>query len=182
MPERDGWRIAARVLLVLAALALLVLVASGAWLWFEYHPGPSHALRVVHQVASIAIVVLAAGLLFVSIARRLALKVAGIFAAVGVLMTTLAAVLTGRLLPWDQLALDAVSSGEDIDRGVQAVADSRVVYVLLDGREITPSTYQFWAYAHLALGLLLVATILLAWMRTRVPPAEPEVAARPAVT
>ena len=53
--------------------------------------------------------------------------------------------------------------------------------MLLDGREITPSTYQFWAYAHLALGLLLVATIVLSWMRTRGLPAEPAVVAEPAV-
>ena len=53
--------------------------------------------------------------------------------------------------------------------------------MLLDGREITPSTYQFWAYAHLALGLLLGATVLLAWMRTREPPADAEVVAQPAV-
>jgi quinol-cytochrome oxidoreductase complex cytochrome b subunit len=181
VPEGDGWRIAARVLVVLATLTMVVLAASGAWLWFEYHPGPSHTIRVVHQIATIVLVVLAVGLLFVAIARRLALKLAGIVAAVGVLVTALAAVVTGRLLPWDQLALNAVSTGDDIDRGVRAVADSRVVFVLLDGREITPSTYQFWAYAHLALGLLVVATLVLAWMRTREPPGQPEVATRPAV-
>ncbi len=169
MTERDGWRIAARVLLVLAALTMVVLASSGAWLWFEYHPGPSDTLRVVHQIASIALVVLAAGLLFVSIARRLALRAAGIVAAVGVLLTALAAVVSGRLLPWDQLALNAVSTGNDIDRGVQAVADSRVVFVLLDGREFTPSTYQFWAYAHLGLGVLLVVTLGLSWWRQSSP-------------
>jgi quinol-cytochrome oxidoreductase complex cytochrome b subunit len=181
VPERDTWQVAARILIGVTALLLVVLFGSGAWLWFEYHPGPSATLRVVHQVASIALVVVAAGLLFVAIARRLALRAAGIIAAVGVLLTTLAAVVTGRLLPWDQLALSAVSTGDDIDRGVRAVADSRVVFVLLDGREITPSTYQFWAYAHLALGLLVIATIVLAWMRTRGLPADPPVVAEPSV-
>ena len=80
MADRDTWRIAARVLLGSAAFVLVVLFGSGAWLWFEYHPGPSATLRVVHQVASIALVVLAAGLLFVAIARRLALRAAGIIA------------------------------------------------------------------------------------------------------
>ena len=64
---------------------------------------------------------------------------------------------------------------------MRAVVDSRVVFVLMDGREITPSAYQFWAYAHLALGLLVAAAIVLAWMRTREVPAEPAVAAQPAV-
>ena len=181
MREGDGWRTATRVLVVLVAFTVVVLAVSGAWLWFEYHPGPSATLRVVHQFATIVLVVLAVGLLFVSIARRLARKVPGIVAAAGVLMTALAAVVTGRLLPWDQLALNAVSTGDDIDRGVRAVADSRVVFVLLDGREITPSTYQFWAYAHLGFGLLVAATLALVWMRTREPSAAPEVATQPAV-
>jgi quinol-cytochrome oxidoreductase complex cytochrome b subunit len=180
VPERDGWRAAARVLLVLAALTTAALAVSGAWLWFEYHPGPSATLRVVHQIAAIALVVVAVGLLFVAIARRLALRVAGVVAAVGVLVTTLATVVTGRLLPWDQLALSAFSTVNDIDRGVQAVADSRVVFVLMDGREITPSTYQFWAYAHLGFALLVATAIVLAWMRTRELPGAPAVVAEPA--
>ena len=76
--------------------------------------GASVAIIALWQVAAMALVVVAAGLLFVAIARRLARRAAGIVAAVGVFVTALAAALTGRVLPWDQLAIWAITVGSNM--------------------------------------------------------------------
>ena len=82
--------------------------------------------------------------------------------------TAFASSLTGSLLPWDQLALWAVTVGTDMS-GTQSTFDARVKYIVIGSREVSLSTYRFWAIAHLVLGLLLAAALLLAWLRTREP-------------
>ena len=36
--QRQGWRNATRVVLVMLAIALVVLATTGVWLWFRYVP------------------------------------------------------------------------------------------------------------------------------------------------
>lgn len=160
---------AARVALVVAAFLFVALGASGAWLWWNYRPDRDQWVRVVHQVAAVALLVVGVILVIVAIVRRGRASAPGIVAAVGVLVTVGGAYVTGRLLPWDALLLHAVTTGGNV-AGVRAAFGPNVGLVGINGREISPSTYETWAYAHLALSTLVLVALTMVWLRTRQPP------------
>ena len=162
-----------RVGLALAAFLLVVLTASGAWLWWNYRPDVDQWVRVVHQVAAVALLVVAVGLLVVAILRRRQLRAPGVVAAIGVFVTVGAAYVLGRLLAWDQLALWAVTVGDNATTGVAAASQDSVKYVIVDGRIVSSSTFEWWSYLHLVLALLGVAALLMVWLRTRERPVRP---------
>jgi quinol-cytochrome oxidoreductase complex cytochrome b subunit len=153
--------------IALAGVLLVVLGASGAWLWWNYRPDQDEWIRVVHQVASVLLLVDAVALVVVAIVRRANLGARGILAAVGVLVTVGATYVTGRLLPWDQLALWAVVSRRDLPLGVAATFDDRVRFILLRSREVSASTYHWWAIAHLVLSALVLLAVVMVWLRAR---------------
>ena len=155
---------ATRIAVALAGVLLVVLGASGAWLWWDYRPDEEQWIRDAHRVAALALLVVAVGLLVLAILRRRQLRVPGVLAAVGGFVTVGAAYLTGRLLPWDSLALRAVTTGADVT-GVRAGFGSDVVVVGIDGRGVSSSTYEAWAYAHLVLSALVVVALALVWLR-----------------
>jgi hypothetical protein len=158
---------AIRVGVALAALMLVVLVASGAWLWWNYLPGRDEWIRVVHQAAAIALLAVAVALVVLAILRRGRTGAPGVVANLGVLVTVGAAYVLGRLLAWDQLALSAVTNGRGASGGVALTFESAVKYVLIDGRQVSASTYHWWAVLHLVLSALVVAALGLVWWRTR---------------
>jgi hypothetical protein len=175
---------ATRVGVALAGLLLVALAASGAWLWWKYRPDHDQWIRTVHLGAAIALLVVAVVLVVMAIARRARTGGAGIVAAVGVLFTVGGAYVTGRLLPWDQLALGTVTSARDIG-GVQSTFDEDVRFMIVRAREVATSTYHWWAVAHLALSALVVLALVLVWWRTgeravsrRLPPPPPPPADR----
>jgi hypothetical protein len=155
---------AARVGVALAGLLLVVLTASGAWLWWNYRPDRDQWVRTVHQVAAVALLVVAVALVIVAIVRRARVGAAGIVASVGVLVTVGAAYVLGRLIAWDGLGLHAVVA--DV-KGVDGALGSSVFLVAVDGHAVAPSTYAAWAYAHLVLAALAVLALVLAWLRGR---------------
>jgi len=155
---------------VLAGFLLVALGASGAWLWWNYQPGRDEWIRVVHQVASIGLLVVAVGLVVLAIVRRANAGARGVVAAVGVLGTTGAAYVIGRLLPWDQLALWAVATRKDFPLGVAATFDDRVKFILLRSREVSATTYHWWAIAHLVLSALVIVALVMVWLRARERP------------
>jgi quinol-cytochrome oxidoreductase complex cytochrome b subunit len=81
---------------------------------------------------------------------------------VGVLLLVLTLLLafTGYLLPWDQLALWAVTVGTSM-AGFTPIFGQQVQFVLLGGVEIGPPTLLRWYVLHV-LALPFVLTILLA--------------------
>jgi quinol-cytochrome oxidoreductase complex cytochrome b subunit len=181
--SRPGWRNAVRVCLVLLGVALVILATTGVWLWFRYQPnavtswsgGGRRAgdtwIRALHRGSSSAAQLLALVSVVLLVGRRVRTGARGVVAGVGVLVTAVAAAVTGHLLPWDQLALWAVTVGTDL-RGVQAIFDAQVKYVLVGSREISVGTYQFRAISHVVLAVLVAVAALLAWTRTRVDRAE----------
>lgn len=76
------------------------------------------------------------------------------------LLLTLLLAFTGYLLPWDQLALWAVSVGTDM-MGYTPVFGDQVQFVLLGGVQIGPETLLRWYVLHV-LALPFVLTIFLA--------------------
>jgi quinol-cytochrome oxidoreductase complex cytochrome b subunit len=153
----------------LASLLLVTLAASGAWLWWNYLPGGDEWIRVVHQATAIALLVDAALLVVLAILRRGRTGATGVVAGLGVFATVGAAYVLGRLLAWDQLALWAVTTGRSSSGGVALTFESQVKYVLIDGRQVSASTYHWWAVLHLVLAVLVVGALVLLWMRTRDP-------------
>lgn len=187
-------RWAARVLAVL----VLVLAVSGAYLWFRYTPTSASSwpgladgasprwrlqdvVRTVHRWTSygaVALSVVVGGLaLGEAIERRghrLRWAATPVAAAV-VVVATLAASFTGFLLPWDQLALKAVTVGTDVS-GLTPLFGDQIRFVLIGGAEVSVGAVRTVAIVHLALGALLialVATLALARTRTRPRPHEP---------
>jgi hypothetical protein len=160
---------ATRVGIVTAAVLLVVLGASWAWLWWNYFPGRDEWIRVVHQIAAVGLLVVAVMLVVLAVLQRVRTRATGVIASVGVLLTVGASYVTGRLLPWDQMALGAVAARRDFPRGVAATFDDRVKFLILGTHEVSSSTYHWWAYAHLALSALIVVALVMVWLRTRDP-------------
>ncbi len=149
---------------MLAGVLLVVLTASGAWLWWNYRPDRDQWIRTVHQVTAIALLVVALALVVIAILRRARTGASGIVAAVGMFVTVGAAYVLGRLLAWDALGLH--TAVRDV-AGVDGALSSAVLVVSIDGREVTPSTYQTWAYSHLVLSGLAVLALVMVWLRCK---------------
>lgn len=83
------------------------------------------------------------------------------------MLVVVAASVTGYLLPWDQLALFAVTVGTNIS-GYTWLRDGSVRFVLMDGTEIAPATLFKWLLLHaVILGGALAAFLVMAWRRAR---------------
>jgi hypothetical protein len=155
---------ATRAGVALAGFLLVVLGVSGAWLWWNYRPDRDQWIRTVHQVTAIVLLVVALALVVFAILRRARTGASGIVAAVGVFVTVGAAYVLGRLLAWDALGLHAAV--RDV-AGVDGALGSAVLVVSIDGREVTPSTYEAWAYSHLVLSGLAVLALVMVWLRCK---------------
>ncbi len=152
---------------VLAAL-FVVLLATGVWLSFRYQPsghfaGAHHEswIRAAHRTASKVFVGVALGVFGLSLAvsieaalkRGLPAWVLGLVLFVG----ALAASISGFLLPWDQLALAPVLSGEFRGYGF-LFGHSKVHFVLIGSTEVGRATLRTWFAVHtVALPVLLIA-------------------------
>jgi quinol-cytochrome oxidoreductase complex cytochrome b subunit len=142
----------------------LVLAGTGLGLWFNYRPtAPTVGvprLRTIHRAASFLLVLDAVAFLVLVVVDSRRRWPRGVWAVV----TVLALAYTGSLLPWDQLALRAVTVGTDI-RGMSATWDRGVRFILIGGVEVSPSTFRRWAIAHVvaipAIGLLVPAAVVL---------------------
>ncbi len=129
----------------------------------------AYGLRIVHRLTSHVAVptAVAAGVLVALRAGAGARRWTGVSLAVGLAVTVLAASFTGFLLPWDQLALWAVTVGSSI-RGYGILFDSSVRFVLAGGVELETGTVIRWLLVHaVVLGPLLAVLVALAWRRHR---------------
>jgi quinol-cytochrome oxidoreductase complex cytochrome b subunit len=88
-------------------------------------------------------------------------------AATGFAVLGLAASFTGYLLPWDQLALWAVTIGAKLPGGLWGAAFSdQVRFVLMRNREISQSELRTWFLVHaFVLPPLIAATLFAAFFR-----------------
>ena len=180
---------AARVVLLLLAAQILVLTVSGVLLYFRYRPTPDDRseqlfgevartpdlLQDIHAMTSSAAVLTAlvgALLLVLSRAdtRRLVVGLLGL----GTVGAAVAASFTGHLLPWDQVALRAVTVGGYMG-GYGFLRHDDVLFVLIDGVEISPVTLQRWLAVHvLVVSPVLVGLVVAAWRRSgRATPRPP---------
>ena len=184
-PEADGrgLRRVRSVLgwILLAQVALLLL--TGLWLAWGYRPGPGtvaygwhgaglgRAMRDSHRTLArlfLPSCFVAVGL---AVADALATGASRLRSRHGTARLALAAVagtlasITGYLLPWDQIALWAVTVRTNMDGYDWLSGPDRhaVRFVLLGGAEIGPGTLRLWLMVHLGLGALVTAATL--WSR-----------------
>jgi len=184
--QRDGVARARIVAVGVLTVELVFLGATGLWLTFYYVPSVSAAwpqllhdggsaaswsatIQTAHRVASIATIpsAIVAGVLVVLDARRRQSEWrkgrVALVAGPGLAVLVLAASFTGYLLPWDQLALWAVTVGTNM-RGYTPVFGHSVKYVLLGSNEITTGTLWRWFVVHtMVLSILLVGALVVAW-------------------
>ena len=173
------------VLWVLTA-EVVVLAATGVALYFAYRPDSAAAwsdvsgslsrditfgsvMRDVHGWAAwLALpTALTAGVLLAVRARPAERVAPGVATGVGLVLVVIAASVTGYLLPWDQLALFAVTVGENIS-GYTWLRDGSVRFVLMDGTEIAPATVLKWLLLHaVVFGGAFAALVAVAWRRAR---------------
>ncbi|HJV08490.1 MAG TPA: cytochrome b N-terminal domain-containing protein, partial [Acidimicrobiales bacterium] len=181
---RRDWLVRARsCLLVALAVEVLVLLVTGVALYFLYRPEVGQAwtdlgtgvrrsvstaslLRDIHRLTSTL-----AFWTSVAVGALLALRASagrrwvGPALGAGVVVTTFFASFTGYLLPWDQLALSAVTVGSDL-RGFSPLFRPVVRFVLIGGVEVSPGTVLRWLFVHVVvLGPALAALLVVAWRR-----------------
>ncbi len=134
-------------------------------------------MRDVHRFAALIFVLLGvgAGILAVVIAvlrRRLAPGLSG----AAFVVVALAASVSGGLLVWDQVALRAVTVGVGYKGYTRIISGHSVRSIIIDGKEMSPSAFRAWFFAHVAvipLVLTAVALVLL-WTTRRRPRRLPQ--------
>lgn len=180
-----------RVLTWAFTAELAALLATGVYLAVWYRPSTAQswpgladtdvrwsltqALRTAHRwVAWLTVLtsVLLAGSAVLEAAvrwdgpgrRRL-----GVAVGPAIAVLTLITALTGFLLPWDQLALKAVTVGTDMT-GYRPLFDDQVRFVLVGGLEMSTASMRAWFLGHaLVLPVLIVALLVLLARDRRAP-------------
>jgi quinol-cytochrome oxidoreductase complex cytochrome b subunit len=179
----EGLAAIVRALAWLLAIAGAGLVATGLPLIWVYEPDPPGGsrgdfwwLREAHGVASTMLLGAVAGIvvvLAVAGVRRLRVP-PGWLVAFGAFVVAGLGQISGQLIAWDQLALKAVTVGDDV-RGVVDGLGNDVRFLLIDGTEVSQGTYAAWAVVHvLAVPVIALGVVWFARRRAAVePPPEP---------
>jgi quinol-cytochrome oxidoreductase complex cytochrome b subunit len=154
-----------------AFMALLVVLAlllvTGLYLMLEYRPQAAPAfwdangsewawgyrVRIVHRVlayVALGLGVLVAGFGFTRRHRW----------ALGIPIVLLAASIGGYALPWEQLALWAVTVDSDFSGVLRAAFSDEVRFVLIQDREVSQGAYRTAVLLHLAVVPVLLGVFL----------------------
>lgn len=168
--------------LVRSAVALFVLLAvTGVWLSFFYRPTAPEVdlswvtgFRGIHRWSSVVVVFVLVALLVVCIAEVTQRRATNRHWAIAAVLLVCGVFLgfTGYLLPWDQLALWAVTVGTNYT-GFFSLFGDEVRYVLVAGVEVGTGTVRAWFVVHaLLLPLVFGALMWRLRRRTAVAPRE----------
>jgi quinol-cytochrome oxidoreductase complex cytochrome b subunit len=142
-------------------VAMVVLTLTGVYLFVGYRPSTGGAgwrladgVRFAHRWVAIVTVLVAAVLAVVSVAEAAVRwtgprqRRSGVVTGPAIAVLVLVASFTGTLLPWDQLALWAVTVGSDMSGFRPILDDSQVRFVLIGGSEVSTATVRFWLAVH----------------------------------
>jgi quinol-cytochrome oxidoreductase complex cytochrome b subunit len=179
---------ALRGVLLATGVAFLVLLGSGLYLVWNYRPPPSPlflgfshihvdslpgTMRTVHRDAALAFLllgVLLAGLAIVDGLQRR--RVGAPAAAIAFVVAALAAAFSGSLLPWDQVALWAVTVGVGFKGFTKILSGDNVRYLIVGNTEISPHAFNRWFYSHtVVIPTVLIALAIVVLLATRARPA-----------
>lgn len=170
-----------RIVAWVEAALLGVLALSGSYLVFRYRPTPAriysfgdnaglqHSIRLVAWVRSVHAItsglfllaaILLAGLCVTEIVQRDRRSVRRFVAPAAFVVLAFVASFTGFLLPWDQLALKAVTVNGNFRGLWDAAFGDNVRFVLINSREITQATLRNWLVVHCVLPVLLAGVLV----------------------
>jgi quinol-cytochrome oxidoreductase complex cytochrome b subunit len=174
-------------LLAAAAVEFALLAVTGVFLIFFYRPSANNAwgdirgvvhtevtfgtvIRTVHRTTSrlmvLTVLAIAVVAVMLAVARSLRSRRhrVTLAAAIGIALVGVFESFTGFLLPWDQLALSAVTVGSNM-MGFRAAWSSHVRFVLIGGATISPQTLRLWFLVHVLLvpAVLIGLGVLAAW-------------------
>jgi quinol-cytochrome oxidoreductase complex cytochrome b subunit len=174
-----------RIVLWVLTAEVAVLLVTGVALFFLYRPATdrhwtellgtheswdvklAHGIRLVHRLASLLAVAtaVAAGVLVTMRGSPTLRRWSGAVVGLATALATLAASFTGFLLPFDQIAVWAVTVGTNM-RGYRMMFGDQVRFVIIGSSEISRVTLIRWLLIHmLVLGPLVVIAVALAWRR-----------------
>jgi quinol-cytochrome oxidoreductase complex cytochrome b subunit len=165
----------------LVLLGLLgVLTITGVILFLRFRPSTDHLVafvRGLHRAAAALLIFVAVIEAGVAIVARPPVRWSRVAAAVAAVPIVVAAWMTGAWLAWDQVAIWAVTVGEDL-RGYPLLWDDQVRFVIRDGQVVSLPTMQRLLVAHglLAVAIGAVVVVLVRGARDRRPdqPRAPE--------
>jgi quinol-cytochrome oxidoreductase complex cytochrome b subunit len=136
-------------------------------------------MRLLHRGAATALVTMAVPSLFVGLAVARSNRIRSrrfllVAVVIAIAVTPVLGVFTGRLLPWDQLALWARHRG-DLNSGfLPFIASSGdIQFVVVGGVEVAVEWVRQWLLAHLTVGAATVVALVGGWMMRRQRPGEP---------
>jgi len=189
-----------RVLAWIVIAQLLVLAVTGAYLVFGYRPTPTqawgplvaeqgglggrtfaHSVRSAHRWTAWSMLLPGFVLGAVAFGEAMvrwsgpARRRIGVLTGPAVPVFVLVGLISGLVLPWDQLALKAVTVGTDL-RGFTWLVGDDVRFVLRDGLELSVDTVRTAFAVHVVLVPVLLALALAAHVgRDRSQPPDPPV-------
>lgn len=189
---------ALRVLAWIEAALFVLLALTGLWLTRYYRPTSvrlysygdvsglqtslrvAHAVRALHALVSIAFIWIAGALALICIvgAVRKTRETSRLVAAfaTGFAVLALATSFTGYLLPWDQLALRAVTINSHYEGLWKAAFSDQIRFAIIGSTEISQATLRNWFIVH-SFVLPIVLTAVLVMFRRRYgdqPSQEPQ--------
>lgn len=184
--SRNGLGRARSVLLAILSVEVAVLVVTGVALFFLYRPSTSQAwsdvvvestdwdirvaqaLRRIHRLASqLAVPTALATGVAVALGRESVRTWPRAATGAGIALSALVASFTGYLLPWDQLALWAVTVGSDM-KGYRPFFNDTVRFVLIGGVEVSRTGFVRWLLLHmLVVGPALAILVAVGWRSHR---------------
>ena len=177
MEHARTWQIATRIALWIVVALLVILIATGIALTFRYRPTVTRpyasvtdleprsriTLRGAHRLAAAVFVPTVGALAIATIGLFLARRTrAPIALSLLAGLATLVASFTGYLLPWDQLALWAVTVGTNMRGYAPILRHDNVKYVILGSREIDVTTFNRWFCTHTVLIPVVIVAVLIA--------------------
>jgi quinol-cytochrome oxidoreductase complex cytochrome b subunit len=179
------------IVLAILTVDVVVLAVTGIVLYFTYRPDTSaptfagdtwlgidfpRAMTTTHRLAAqVALPTALAAAVLMAVERRPRGGRLDVVVGCGMVVVVLLASLTGPLLPWDQLALWAVTVGNDNDGYGPLLDDGRVRFVFVGNAQIAPATLVRWLAVHtLVVGAALIALLVLAWRHSLRHPPPPD--------
>lgn len=163
------------------ALVSLIVFVSGVWLIFRYRPTAAQAwadiydiemshtigttIREVHRWAAHVWLCALIPLVLIELTRR---APRGALRVVATFVLSAAASFTGYLLPYQQIALNAVTVGTNMRGYPSLLWNDDVKFFLLGGVEVAPSTLATWFVLHIGVGA--IALLVGRSSQTKPPP------------
>jgi hypothetical protein len=169
-PRKPVMPVVLRMVLVLTAVEVVLVAASGMWLALFYEPAASSDQDIAERLHLNASWLLLGTLVAALLAALIPTARAHPVLPVTALACYAIALATGPLLQYDSLGPRSVHVPVPVFRGLRWLVHQppQVRFAVVDGHHVSLGAFRFWAGAHVGAGLAVAALVFGArWMRTR---------------